>query len=200
MQIKTIISANNRNRKVNDKIIKHIHRGERKAFRQIFDHFFNALAAFGYKYVNNIEIAEDLVQESLISFWEKRLDFENIPTVKSFLYTTVRNKALNYIKHEQVKKKHEPSLQYAMESEQYFSAHVIEEEVFNSLHTQINELPKAAKEIMLLALNGLKNSEIAEELNISINTVKTQKKIGYSKIKDKLSPMMRMLIFVVLIS
>lgn len=181
-----------------DKVIKHIHRGDRKAFRQVFDHFFNALAAFGYKYVNDIEIAEDLVQESMISFWEKRQDFENIAAVKSFLYTSVRNKALNHIKHEQVKKKHEPSLQYAMESDQYFSAHVIEEEVFNSLYVEINELPKAARAIMLLALNGLKNPEIAEELGISVNTVKTQKKIGYSKIKEKLEPMLSLLLLILI--
>ena len=43
-------------------------------------------------------------------------------------------------------------------------------------------------EIMILALNGLKNQEIADELNISINTVKTQKKIAYSKLKQKLEP------------
>ena len=44
---------------------------------------------------------------------------------------------------------------------------------------------------MLLALNGLKNKEIAAELNISENTVKTQKKIAYAKIKAKLDPVMR---------
>ena len=49
-------------------------------------------------------------------------------------------------------------------------------------------LPDSAQEIMILALNGMKNQEIADELNISINTVKTQKKIAYSKLKQKLEP------------
>ena len=43
---------------------------------------------------------------------------------------------------------------------------------------------------MILALRGLKNREIAEELGISENTVKTQKKIAYARLKEKLSPMM----------
>jgi RNA polymerase sigma-70 factor (ECF subfamily) len=53
---------------------------------------------------------------------------------------------------------------------------------------EIKLLPEASREIMILALNGLKNQEIADELNISINTVKTQKKIAYSKLKQKLEP------------
>lgn len=183
-----------------DNIIKHIRRGDRKAFREVFDHFFNALAAFGYKYVNDVEIAEDIVQETFISFWESRANFEHLLAVKSFLYTSVRNKSLNYLKHEQVKKKHESTIQYVLESEQYFAAHVIDEEVFNSLFVLIKELPNASREIMLLALNGLKNNEIAEELGISINTVKTQKKIAYSKIKDQLGPMMRLIVLLIICS
>ena len=167
-------------------IIKHINRGDRKAFREVFDHYFSALAAFGYKYIPDQFAVEDMVQESFISFWEKRKDFEHINAIKSFLYTSVRNKCLNQIKHQAVRKKHEPALVYELESEQHFTAHVIEEETFNQLHLEIRELPESAQEIMLLALNGLKNQEIADELNISLNTVKTQKKIGYSKLKDRL--------------
>ena len=65
---------------------------------------------------------------------------------------------------------------------------MIEEETFNQLVAEIKQLPEAAREIMILALNGLKNQEIADELNISINSVKTQKKIAYSKLKQKLEP------------
>jgi RNA polymerase sigma-70 factor (ECF subfamily) len=65
---------------------------------------------------------------------------------------------------------------------------VIEEETFNLLLAEIKNLPESAREIMILALNGLRNQEIADELNISINTVKTQKKIAYSKLKQKLEP------------
>ena len=169
-------------------IIKHINRGDRKAFREVFEHYFSALAAFGYKYVPDQFAVEDMVQEAFISFWEKRADFDHINAIKSFLYTSVRNKCLNQIKHQAVLKKHEPALVYELESEQHFTAHVIEEETFNQLHVEIKNLPESAQEIMLLALNGLKNQEIADELNISINTVKTQKKIAYSKLKQKLEP------------
>ncbi len=128
------------------------------------------------------------MQEVFISFWEKRKDFDHVQTVKSFLYTAVRNRCLNHIKHEQVKKKHESNLIYELESESEFRGQLIQEEVFNQLFQEIKNLPGSSAKIMLLVLNGLKNQEIADELNISINTVKTQKKIAYSKIKDRLGP------------
>ena len=166
--------------------IKHINRGNKRAFRALFDHYFNALAAFGYKYVMDPPIVEDMVQEVFISCWEKRGDFNHINALKSFLYTSVKNKCLNHLKHQAVQKKHENSLIYELESDHHFTSHVIEEETFNLLHAEIKDLPRSAQAIMMLALNGLKNQEIADELGVSMNTVKTQKKIAYSKLKDRM--------------
>jgi len=176
---------------VDKKLCKQIRRGDKQAFRALFDLYFNALAAFGYKYVEDIHAVEDMVQEAFISFWEGREKFDDPSAVKSFLYTSVRNKCLNHIKHQSVRRKHEGSLQYQMESDQYFESHVIEEETFNQLFAEIRNLPASSREIMLLALNGMKNQEIADELQVSINTVKTQKKIAYAKIKDAMGPMIQ---------
>lgn len=169
-------------------IIKHIKRGEKRAFQEVFDAYFHALSAFGYRYVTDQLVVEDMVQEAFISFWEKRQDFDHLSALKSFLYTSVRNKCLNHIKHLAVRKKHESNLVYELESDHSYGHHVVEEETFNQLLTEIKLLPDSAQEIMILALNGLKNQEIADELDISINTVKTQKKIAYSKLKQKLEP------------
>ncbi len=171
---------------MHNNIIKHIHKGDRKAFKEVFDEYFNALAAFGYKYISDPFVVEDMVQESFIGFWEKRKDFTHINALKSFLYTSVRNKCLNQLKHQAVVQKHEKALVYEIESDHTFHSHVIEEETFNQLFVEIRNLPPSAQEIMLLALNGLKNQEIADELKVSINTVKTQKKIAYSKLKENL--------------
>lgn len=169
-------------------IIRHIRKGRRNAFREVFEHHFHALCAFGYRYLGDPPAVEDMVQEAFVAFWEKRMDFDHPAAIKSFLYTSVRNKCLNHLKHEAVKKKHEGALVYELESEQHFSRNVIEEETFRLLLEEIRKLPPASAEIMVLALNGLKNPEIAEELGISVNTVKTQKKIAYAKLKDKLGP------------
>ncbi len=167
-------------------VIKHINQGDKRAFKNVFDQYFNPLTGFGYKYVKDQFVVEDIVQEAFIGFWEVRQDFDHINAVKSFLYTSVKNKCLNHIKHQAVVKKHEPAVAYELESDHYFGSRVIEEETFNQLFQEIKNLPRSAQAIMLLSLNGLKNQEIADELNISLNTVKTQKKIAYSKLKEKM--------------
>lgn len=180
---------------VEHNLVRQFNKGNKEAFRQVFDSYFDALCAFGYNYIREVDAVEDLVQDAFIILWEKHRDFENINTIKSFLYTTVRNKCLNHLKHKLVRQKNEDGLISALESEHYFEGKVIEEEVFNQLSIEIRNLPDSAQKIMLLALNGLSNPEIAEELNISVNTVKTQKKIAYSKLKDRISPIFQAILY-----
>jgi len=168
--------------------IQLLKKGNRQAFRKIFDQYHDALCSFGYRYIPDISEIEDLIQEVFISLWEKRKDFNHINAIKSFLYTSVRNKCLNNLKHKLVRQNHESALIYELESDHSFSNHIIEEESFNRLYSEISHLPESAQKIMLLVLKGLKNREIAAELGISENTVKTQKKISYSKLKTKLGP------------
>jgi len=167
----------------------------RSTFETHFDTFFRPLCAFGYRFIADAETIQDLVQSVFISFWDQRGNFENEKAVKSFLYTSVKNKCLNHLKHLSVRQKHEEQLIYELESTELFNQQVIEEDTFNLLYQEIEKLPQSAKKIMLLALKGLKNKEIAETLGISENTVKTQKKIAYSKLKDKLSNTMLNFLF-----
>ena len=172
------------------KVISKLKSGDKKAYQIVFEGYFKALCAFCYKYIIDQSETEDIVQEVFISFWEHKKDFEHINAIKAFLYTSARNKCLNHLKHRLVKQKHETALIYELESEQFFTNRVIEEEAFNQLYSEIKALPESSQKIMLLVLKGLKNREIAEKLIISENTVKTQKKIAYAKLKEKLRPIL----------
>ncbi|XOV94979.1 MAG: RNA polymerase sigma-70 factor [Bacteroidota bacterium] len=160
---------------------------KRAIFDNYFDDNYRPLCAFAYRFINDSEVVEDLVQEVFISFWEKLESVAEPAATKSYLYTSTRNKCLNHLKHLAVEQKHQSQIQYEIESDQVFQSQVIEEEVFNQLYTEIRDLPEAAKKIILLALKGLKNHEIAAELNISENTVKTQKKLSYAKLRQNIS-------------
>jgi len=171
--------------------IQRVNAGDKKAFEEIFDEYFNALCAFCFRYISDRSEVEDIVQEVYIAFWKHNKEFDHINALKGFLYTSARNKCLNYLKHQDVLKKHQTALIYELESDQFFKNHIIEEEAFNQLYAEISKLPESAQKIMILALKGLKNNEIATELNISVNTVKTQKKIAYAKLKTNLDPVLR---------
>ena len=168
--------------------IAQIKSGDKKAFKGFFEALFQPLCAFGYRYLSDRSAIEDMVQEAFTTYWEQRLAFDELNAAKSFLYTTVRNKCLNHLKHLKVRSSNQEALIYELESDHFYSNQVISEEVFGQLYAEIKHLPESSQKVMLLALKGMKNKEIASELNISENTVKTQKKIAYSKLKKKLSP------------
>ena len=165
----------------------------KETFKELFDLHFKALCAFGNRYINDALVVEDLVQEVFIDFWGKKENFNHLAAIKAYLYKSVKNKSLNHLRHEKVLQKQFELL--PAETEEYVANAVIEEETFNQLYQEIKDLPSASQAVMLLALNGLKNQEIADELDISLNTVKTQKKLAYAKLKSKIAPRMLLLLF-----
>ena len=164
----------------------YINTTSKKGFKELFDLHFNTLCIFGNRYFNDLSISEDIVQEVFIKLWRDQKTFSHANAIKTYLYTSVRNTSLNHIRDTAIADKN--ISQANLETEEKFSNHIIEEDTFNQLYAEIKDLPSSAQEVMLLALNGLKNQEIAGELGVSVNTVKTQKKIAYAKLKNKLSP------------
>ena len=159
---------------------------DKQEFKKIFESFYPALYLYASTIINDDIFIEDLVQEVFIKLWEKAEDFQHLNAVKSFLYTSVKNKCLNHIEHSKVVQKHKD---FTLQHESNISIannQIIEEETHRLIYNAINELPPGCKNVLLLSINGLKNDEIAEELNISVNSVKTQKKIAYKQLRVKL--------------
>ncbi|MBN1117989.1 MAG: RNA polymerase sigma-70 factor [Bacteroidales bacterium] len=163
-----------------------MHNLTKKDFEGLFKSFYPALCSFANKYINNHELSEDLVQDVFFSLWNNSEITTNIQSVKSYLYSSVRNKCLNEIKHNKIVDNHISDELSSISSTGFFHDHIIEEELHRMIHKAIKELPEKCAEIILLSIEGQKNNEIAETLNISVNTVKTQKKIAYQQLRIKL--------------
>ena len=135
-----------------------------------------------YLYVENDALAADIVQECFVKLWQLRDDFMYVHQIKSFLYTSVRNKSLNELEHTKVMNEYAQKVQ-EMSKDSFFQDKVIAEESYRILVDAIVKLPPQMKSIMQLALEGKSNPEIAETLNISGETVHSQKKIAYRKLR-----------------
>jgi RNA polymerase sigma-70 factor (ECF subfamily) len=158
-----------------------------EAFDEFFRMTYQGLCAYVDRFIKDPALSEDVVQDIFIKFLEKKRTFQSIISVKVFFYRSVRNAAINHLKS---KKNLETTSSGALEellSDDHFTSTVIEQEVITELHNIISTLPSKCNEVMKSSMAGLKNHEIAEELGISINTVKTQKKIAYKIIKESLS-------------
>ncbi|TYA75024.1 RNA polymerase sigma-70 factor [Seonamhaeicola marinus] len=157
-------------------------------YKKLFDTFYPSLCVFSSKYTNNLESSKDIVQEIFIKIWNDKLLLNDDDNVKAFLYTAVKNKSLDFIKTKEFKAKTslQPETLNELTSQSYFEKQVLIEETSRLVNEAISTLPYKCKRIINLSLKGLENKQISEELSISLNTVKTQKRIAYQKLRPLL--------------
>lgn len=157
-------------------------------FEVLFNKYYAGLCYYAYKFVQNKEVSKDLVQDVFVKSWDKRNDFNTELSIKNFLYVSLRNSCLNYLRHSVVEKKFiELSDIDAHENEKGLS-NLIKAEVVMSLREAIDKLPEGCRMVLKLAyFEGLKNDEIATELGISVNTVKTQRQRAMKLMRLSLS-------------
>ncbi|MCF0178379.1 MAG: RNA polymerase sigma-70 factor [Bacteroidales bacterium] len=165
-------------------------------FKEVFTAYYESLCIFAYKYIREKEAAADIVQDAFVSLWNNRYNFNNLLQIRSYLYTCVKNSALNEIAHRNVVAKNGEAIK-EMHSETNFHDSVVEVETFRIMRKEIDKLPQQMRNIMLLSLQGAKNAEIAEILQISINTVHTLKRLAYKKLRKNMSG--HILIFIILL-
>ena len=167
-----------------ESVMHNLKKGDSKAFKELFDTFYERLYAFSFKYVQNAYAAEEIVENTMLMIWEKRKKLGAIKNFKSYLYTAVRNASFDYIKKD---KKMVSINMDAHDSIDYFNQNVIEEETHTLLIDALKSLPEKCRKVFeLCCIDGLKYKEVAEELSISVNTVKSQRSRAIELLKDKL--------------
>ena len=158
--------------------------------KEIFKAYYSRLVYFAFQLVLNKGKAEDIVQEAFIYYWKNQdgISSDNL-SIKSYLYTTVKNASLNVLRHQQVEEKYIKHFNPYPAEEKHVDNVLINAEVLAQLHQAIESLPANCKKISKMSfLEEMKNQEIADELNISINTVKTQKQRGLQLLRLRLNP------------
>lgn len=158
----------------------------RTTYKDTFKLMYPAICNFIYSYVDDYDISKDLAQDSFLKLYENWDNYSEKQTCKSFLYITSKHIALDYLKHQKVILNHQLETNDII-SENFFLHEVTKQETIRLVHLAIDTLPSQTKKVILLSMKGLKNSEIADNLHISINTVKTLKKNAYIKLKSQLS-------------
>ena len=168
--------------------VKCLERGEREAFQRLFEMYHKALCFFATRIVRDSLEAEDIVQDVFLAFW--RMDrgvFPNLKTVKTFLYNSVQHRCLNYLRDLEIRDRNYRNLKREELDEDYFLCQQIRAEVVAELFGAIDELPDKCKEIFKRSyVDGQEDKKIAEELDISLNTIKTQKQRAKSYLRGRL--------------
>lgn len=148
-------------------------KGETNAFKIIFDTYYKRLFMFSLNYVGDNYAAEEIVENVLLKLWKKIHKLNEIENLKAYLYTMVRNASLDYLKKEQKFVSFDIQKHGSIPLKEQF---IIEEETHVILFQALETLPKKCRKVLELScLNGVKYKDIAEDLQISINTVKSQR-------------------------
>jgi RNA polymerase sigma-70 factor (family 1) len=149
-------------------------RGDEKAFQQLY-HLLNKRLKFFAAGIVSEEVAGDIVQDAFVKLWERREHFANFNALKGFLYLAVKNACFNLGKHDQVVQRYQQTLSEPVD-EQHMLYRLIEAEVIDEVYVALQRLPEGCRNVIFLSyFEGLTNQEVADELHVSINTVKTQK-------------------------
>lgn len=166
--------------------IRGINAKDEKAFHELFTRFRNYLVIFSMRTVGELDVAEDIVQETFIAVWESKTIYNSYQGFKAYLYEMVQNKSRNYLKHKSVQEKYEFYVKSTGEETEY---DLVQEEVYRELYLAVRELPEKCRRVFELHLEGKKNEEIAEILGISVLTVKSHKQNALHVLKENLGRM-----------
>ena len=143
-----------------------------------------ALYTSALKFVKSEAVAQDIVQEIIIRYWENQEKYNTIESIENFLFVSVKNEALNYLRGIERENNRYARLENPESEEPQIFNLFIEEETNQMLLTAIGQLPEQSARIIRLALSGLENKEISRLLDVSVNTVKTLKYSAIRKLRE----------------
>jgi RNA polymerase sigma-70 factor (ECF subfamily) len=174
---------------INIDFINAFKEGREEGFTYFFNLLYKPLCFFARGYTNDMQEAEDIVGDSLIKLWAKREIFENEQGIKNYLYRSVYNACLRSIENQERYKKHHDKYKFQQNaSEQACINNIIKAETISLVHKAINQLPAQCQKVFTkLYIEGKSITETAQEMDLTISTIKNQKARGLKLLKPKLT-------------
>lgn len=166
----------------NDKsIIIGLSKREEEAFKYIYDTHYKTLCIVAYEYVNDHFTARTIVSDVIFYVWENSDKIIEVQSLRNYLIRAVRNKSLNYLKHQRHQENLKLSIKKRIDQEEYFYenqseyplSNILEKELDLKIKNTLDSMPELTKEIFKLSrFSNLKYTEIAQTTGVSVDTVK----------------------------
>ncbi|AYB32546.1 RNA polymerase sigma-70 factor [Chryseolinea soli] len=173
-------------------LIARIKKGDAKSLELLFRRLYPNLCAYARKFLNDAVEAEEIVQDLFSTLWEDRHKLDEQQSLSSYLFTSVKNRCLNFLILQKRKTKHADLMRFLyvqeVSGEAAHSYHaLLAKDLEKDFHTAMEDLPTECRKIFELSRQeGLKYQEIALKLNISIKTVETQMSRALAKLRLQL--------------
>jgi RNA polymerase sigma-70 factor (ECF subfamily) len=169
-------------------LLNEFKKGNTHAFKAVYDLYFPSLCFFAKRLVDNDAEGEDIAADSFIKLLNRHEFFDTLPNIKAFLYITTRNACLNYLRFMQKQANSKRDLGHLQDAtDEHVLSQMVHAEVLRGVEYEIEQLPQRCREIFKLIYYERKSAdEIAQMLNISINTVWVQRAKAIQLIRTNL--------------
>ena len=174
-------------------------------FEDVYLSYFSKMKYFAKECVISEEDAENIVQDVFVELWENKEMLNMHMNLIAYLFTTIKNKCLNHLRHKLVvqetanklQEEYTISLRMNLDSLETFDNNLFSDQDIEKLISRaLDALPEKCRAIFIMSkIEGKKHNEIAQELNISINTVGSQIGIAYKKLRTELKDYLPILLF-----
>lgn len=155
-------------------MVESLRAGNEKAYAKLFQEYYRPLVVFANKYLNDLDSSKELVQDLFVSFYENRKKQVITTSLKSYLYQSVRNRCLNHLKKEDVRRNFQKQAIHFAASNDALEDQIHANELEHQIFRIVSQLSVKSREVFIMSrVKGIRNQEIAHELEISIRTVET---------------------------
>jgi RNA polymerase sigma-70 factor, ECF subfamily len=156
-----------------NEIIQRIKRGDIKEFESLFRSSYASLVKYAKTILKDHDTSEEIVQDLFFRIWQDKEKLNIESSLNGYLFRAVHNRCLHYIEHLKVVEKHEQEMSYEPDAGAESPADVLQyKELQAKIARTIERLPeKCGKIFCMNRFEGLKYSEIAEKLSVSVKTV-----------------------------
>ena len=180
--------------KIDASVIQRLSQGDREAYTAVFREYYAPLVVYSSRIVKEREIAEDIVQEFFCYLWKQRRQLAEMHSFTTYLYRSIHNRLLNYLRD----RRGIPIEDQDMLKEDDFVGRMMEEEVYRELYDAVRRLPARCRDIFILKLDGADNRDIARQLDITEETVRSQLRRGKEILRRKLTAALGLSLFILI--
>ncbi|MDR1723493.1 MAG: RNA polymerase sigma-70 factor [Tannerella sp.] len=178
---------------MNDNIIKEeqelfekVRMGDNAAYHEIYVRYYTSLCEFASQYINYSDV-KDIVQDLMMYLWEERENIIIESSLKSYLFSSLKNRCLNVIKKKQIREKAYSELYERLKREVAETPDVSIEELYKATRKAIEELPETYRETFQLhRLYDMSYRQLAERFNVSQKTIEYRMSSSLKILREKL--------------
>lgn len=179
-----------------DRFVHGLKNGDEKVFEELFKTYYAPLCEYCLRYVSDADMAEEIVQDLFFKIWVKREELNINVSIKAYIFTALRNHALNYISRLKIQDRYNQFIVVRSKNDVEHPVDVLEEKDMERIMKQaIAMLPEKRREIFEMSrFEDMKYWEIAEKLNVSVKTVESQMSKALEHMRKVLSKFLALIV------